>query len=158
MAARGRLCHNGSFQGASADNFFQEEPRTMGDESFEMWTETMAGLDEYVTGGPWSSRIPVLTSKWAYENWLQRRNNANFVTDTGRRAIVPRVPGSRIPVAVDTPTYATSFRSLERRSEYFCERRTTVSQPSRIPLRTSAGQNQPCLHQLLCTQHCPAGQ
>jgi hypothetical protein len=99
----------------------------------------------YVPGGPRSCRIPVLTSRWAYENWLRRRNNANFGTDAGRRAGVPRVPGSRIPVAADTATEATSFKSLERGSEYFCERRTMVSQPPRIPLHTSAGQNQQCM-------------
>jgi hypothetical protein len=65
----------------------------MGDESFDECIETVAGLDDYVTGGPRSSRIPVLTSRWTYENWLERREDTHSRSDPRKRACVPRVPG-----------------------------------------------------------------
>jgi hypothetical protein len=148
MSSRGILPRNGLYEEAAADNSFQEEPRTMGDESFEMWVGTMAGLDDrdtfegYVTGGPRSSRIPKLTSRWAFENWLQRRADTDFRTFASRRAGVPQISGSRIPVSSEALTYSMSLRSWDTGSESFSDRRIMVSQPSRIPVPTSAGQTQ----------------
>jgi hypothetical protein len=137
MSTRGRL--NGLKEVDAAGNFSQEEPRIMGDQSFDEWTRTMAGLDDSNPfGGQQSFRIPKLTSRWAYENWLERRNNA----DLRRTTRVPQVPGSRIPVSSDTLTYAMSLRSWDTGSEQFCDRRIMASQPSRIPVPTSAGQVQ----------------
>jgi hypothetical protein len=148
MSARGRPYRNGICEETAVNNFSQEEPRTMGDESFEMWVETMAGLDDcdpfggYVTGGQQSSRIPNLTSRWAYENWLQRRADTGFGTYVGRRTRVPQISRSRVPVSSDTLKYWMSLRSWESGSEHFCDRRIMVSQPSRIPVPNSAGQTQ----------------
>jgi hypothetical protein len=59
--------------GTTATSFSHEEPRTVGDESLEEWAGTVAGLEDWVTGGPRSSRIPVL---WAGETTQRRRKNS----------------------------------------------------------------------------------
>jgi hypothetical protein len=115
-----------------------EEPRTMGDESFEEWMDTMGGIDE---GGQRGRGIPALSSRWAYENWVNkaydrdlRGETANWV-DRGYnrefRAVSPvqRYPGSRIPVA---------YTSGQTGAVCPCAQ-PAEGRPSRLPIPTAEG-------------------
>jgi hypothetical protein len=103
----------------------REEPRTMRAESFENWLDTMGGIDD-VSRVEQESRIPVLSSRWAYENWTQRGQDPQL----GRR--VPPVQwqrGSRIPVP---------YASMEREGQCTCVQ-MAQSRPSRLPVPIPRG-------------------
>jgi hypothetical protein len=98
----------------------EDEPRTMGDESFEDWTETMGGLNDRGSAAEQDSRIPVLRSRWVYENWMERLDGTNTGDDLHARMGVPQIRSSRIPI----PVPSTGF-----------------SRPSRIPVPTGQARN-----------------
>jgi hypothetical protein len=126
MAERQKICPViDRLANNSSSSSSEEEPRTMGDESFGEWTETMAGLNERGGRmvGEQVSRIPVLRSRWVYENWMERLDGTNTGDDLLARTGVPRIRSSRIPIPVP-------FRGYR---------------PSRIPVATGQARNQsPC--------------
>jgi hypothetical protein len=107
-----------------------DEPRTMGDNSFEMWMEGMAGMNEESYQDQ-DVRIPQLSSSWAYRNWLQRVDGAGSLEYNPQWSRVQRIRGSRIPVLVDGQRNTASAIVAADMQQRL--------QNTRIPTRTAEG-------------------
>jgi hypothetical protein len=154
-------CHRDSdSSGSSAE----EEPRTMGDLSFEEWKRTMAGLNDRVivdgngTIGELSPRIPTVSSRWAYENWRDRMDGTNTGGDRlpGRTGF-PLTRSTRIPIPVPFTGYSRPSRFPVPTGEtQNILVPTGHSRPSRIPVRTGQTRDysacQPCLYRNCSTR------
>jgi hypothetical protein len=103
----------------------REEPRTMGAGSFENWIDTMGGIND-VSIGEQDSRIPILSSRWAYENFTQSGQDPQMF-----RRVPPtqRQRGSRLPVP---------YTSMEREGQSTCVH-LAETRPSRLPIPIPPG-------------------